>query len=64
MTLRGRSNLAFLIDVFKREDLRLLCPKMPFPYQLMRLILLEQTYRHLRIARGKPYHKRVQFFIK
>ncbi|ABW20306.1 23S rRNA (pseudouridine(1915)-N(3))-methyltransferase RlmH [Alkaliphilus oremlandii] len=61
----GNSNIAFIIggslglseDVLKRADYKLCFSPMTFPHQLMKLILLEQIYRGLRIIKGEPYHK-------
>ena len=63
--LAGKSSLVFVIGgsigldiaVLKRSDYALSFSKMPFPHQLMRVILLEQIYRSYRIMRGEPYHK-------
>lgn len=61
----GRSKIAFIIGgslglskaVTQRSDFSLSFSKMTFPHQLMRLILLEQVYRAMKINRGEPYHK-------
>ena len=61
----GKSHVTFVIggslglsdDVLRRADLQLSFSRMTFPHQLMRLILLEQSYRGFRIIRGEPYHK-------
>ena len=61
----GVSHIQFVIggslgladEVIGRADYHLSFSKMTFPHQLMRVILLEQTYRSYRIISGEPYHK-------
>ncbi|UJF33349.1 23S rRNA (pseudouridine(1915)-N(3))-methyltransferase RlmH [Paenibacillus hexagrammi] len=61
----GRSQVAFVIggslglsdEVIRRADMRLSFGRMTLPHQLMRLVLVEQIYRAMRINRGEPYHK-------
>ena len=63
--IQGTSHIIFIIggsiglgqEVLKRSDYALSFSKMTFPYQLMRVILLEQIYRSYRIINGEPYHK-------
>ena len=65
LQVRGNSHLLFVIggslglsgDILERADGRISFSRMTFPHQLMRVILLEQIYRAMRIARGEPYHK-------
>ncbi|MGG4342296.1 23S rRNA (pseudouridine(1915)-N(3))-methyltransferase RlmH [Paenibacillus lautus] len=61
----GTSNVAFVIggsnglseDVLKRAQTKLSFGRMTLPHQLMRLVLVEQIYRAVKINRGEPYHK-------
>ncbi|MBO7747091.1 23S rRNA (pseudouridine(1915)-N(3))-methyltransferase RlmH [Paenibacillus sp. MWE-103] len=61
----GRSHVAFVIGgstglapaVLKRAQQKLSFGRMTLPHQLMRLVLLEQVYRAVKINRGEPYHK-------
>ena len=65
LQVRGASHFIFVIggslglsgDILRRADERISFSKMTFPHQLMRVILLEQIYRALRIANNEPYHK-------
>ncbi|ERJ12522.1 23S rRNA (pseudouridine(1915)-N(3))-methyltransferase RlmH [Haloplasma contractile] len=61
----GKSKITFIIGgslglsekVYKRSDELLSFSKMTFPHQVMRLILLEQIYRAIKINNNEPYHK-------
>ncbi len=65
LSIHGKSRISFVIggsnglsdDVLKRANQRLSFSKMTFPHQLMKLILLEQTYRAFKIQKNEPYHK-------
>ena len=61
----GNSSFVFAIggafgwreEVKKRANLLLSLSDLTFPYQLTRLVLIEQIYRSLSILKGQPYHK-------
>ena len=63
--LQGRSTIDFIIggslglsgEVSSRSDFKLSFSAMTFPHQLMRVILLEQIYRSLKINSNEAYHK-------
>lgn len=63
--LYGRSKIAFIIGgseglsdmVLSCSDLSLSFGKLTYPHQLMRVMLLEQVYRAMRIISNEPYHK-------
>jgi len=65
MVLEGQKEVAFVIggplglapEVLERADCRLSFSRMTFPHQMMRVILLEQIYRWMRIMRKEPYHR-------
>lgn len=61
----GTSHIIFVIGgsnglsnaVLRRAQQRLSFGRMTLPHQLMRLVLVEQIYRAVKINRGEPYHK-------
>ncbi len=65
LALMGKSSVTLIIggslgvsgEVRKRADYRWSFSRLTFPHPLMRLMLLEQIYRAMRISKGEPYHK-------
>ena len=63
--VRGAGHIVFVIggslglskEVLNRADYKLSFSKMTFPHQMMRVILLEQFYRAVKIMKNEPYHK-------
>lgn len=61
----GTSHIVFVIGgshglsdaVLMRAQQKLSFGRMTLPHQLMRLVLVEQIYRAVKINRGEPYHK-------
>ena len=64
-TIQGISHMVFLIggslglskEVMDRANRAVSFSLMTFPHQMMRVILLEQIYRAMRIIKKEPYHK-------
>ncbi|WP_303218087.1 23S rRNA (pseudouridine(1915)-N(3))-methyltransferase RlmH [Enterococcus asini] len=65
LQIQGKSQFVFIIGgslglsqaVMQRSNAQISFGKMTYPHQLMRLILVEQIYRAMRINHGEPYHK-------
>ena len=65
LQIQGKSQFVFVIGgslglsqaVMQRSNTQISFGKMTYPHQLMRLILVEQIYRTMRINHGEPYHK-------
>ena len=65
LTISGHSSIVFVIggslglsdSVLSRSDFKISFSEMTFPHQLMRVILLDQIYRGMRIINNEPYHK-------
>ncbi|HHY28029.1 MAG TPA: 23S rRNA (pseudouridine(1915)-N(3))-methyltransferase RlmH [Desulfitobacterium dehalogenans] len=65
LALMGKSSVTFVIggslgvsqEVRGRADYRWSFSQLTFPHPLIRLMLLEQIYRAMRIRKGEPYHK-------
>lgn len=45
------------VTVLKRANFKLSFSKVTFPHQLMKLILVEQIYRSIKIIKNEQYHK-------
>lgn len=63
--VKGGAKISFIIGgslglsetIKKRANALISFSTMTFPHQLMKLILLEQTYRAFKIISNEPYHK-------
>jgi len=65
LALNGQSSIAFVIggslglsdEVRQRADFAWSFSRLTFPHPLIRVMLLEQIYRAMKISRGEAYHK-------
>ena len=65
LTVQGCSHIVFIIGgseglditVRQKADLALSFSEFTFPHMLMRVILMEQIYRSMKILNNEPYHK-------
>jgi len=65
LSVNGQSSIVFIIGgslgvsepVRQRADYRWSFSQLTFPHPLIRLMLLEQIYRAMKISKGEPYHK-------
>lgn len=64
LAVTGQSDITFLIggafglseEVRRAAKERISFSKMTFTHQMVRLLLVEQVYRAMKIRRGEPYH--------
>jgi 23S rRNA (pseudouridine1915-N3)-methyltransferase len=60
----GIKSLCFIIggpygfskDIYTKAQQKIALSKMTFSHQMIRLLLLEQSYRAMSILRNEPYH--------
>jgi 23S rRNA (pseudouridine1915-N3)-methyltransferase len=65
LAVRGQSSISFIIGgslgvseaVRRRADTVWSFSRLTFPHPLIRLMLLEQIYRAMKISKREPYHK-------
>jgi len=65
LAVNGQSSIVFIIGgslgvsepVRQRADYRWSFSQLTFPHPLIRLMLLEQIYRAMKISKSEPYHK-------